>query len=796
MLIRILLVAAAAALCVLGSGWGLKQLSGRAGFQWNPDPISGLLTSFALGVHLNALIFLFCWTFVSPAHLFQTAAAVAMANVAIGIAGWAISKFSGPLKPTVWVQIIIGVAAGAACVWWFPSTLDSMQIQQLQQFVFGWSGGHVAAPTALMRLHHLMLGGMDIPAQAGFAGLMFMPALLQPDLPVATAASGMKVMLFGLAAIVSLYAARQFKFRPVIVAAVLILANMAFSQFGRYGLMQTGKDSVFAVLMAVASILSLRGSEEKSNEPGLFMSAAVLLGAASVPFLMLFWLIYFLVSLGTSIRQALRQAVWCVIPLTISVVGVHAVFAGPGSHHLTLLPLLAAEFILLATVWFALKKSGWTGFKGRLAWERGGAFLPLACTAAVVAFMPATGHVIVGLNGSVPITASPTPIDGIATASDLFYGLCPTNNVWLSTLALGLSVLLPIMSRRHRSPFFIALFSFLPATTALALLHIHLHLSILPDFNLWDIIKDSMQWYVGPLTAIFALLGLSEIVRLAKLKESAIQAATALACLVFAIGLEQNYKYFSWLFHLPRTITSAGGFTDPDTARAMEYVWKHGRGAHIYISKGSWFAENFSSFAMYGARQSLYFDGQTSGNQSGSAVYLTTTADAKSVVQLAKNGHASIDVTRTGDKGYAIEVRFDGLGKLTSNVPVTPDVALENGYDIENSQGINFRWAGPHDLLKAASIFAKDGDRYCPTIGLFYPGSPASLTITASSRNTTQAAILGASSTTMKPSRITLCAPFVDGVATINLDSDSPAQHFPKDGRAISFGMVWPPQNG
>lgn len=773
-------------------GWGLKQFLGARGIRWSTDSASQFLSTFALGVHVNALIFIACWTFANPSHPLHIALTIVVLDILIGLIGL---RWSKPFPRTLDGYLVgfglIGITLGIFAALRFPSTLDSVQILELQQFMLGWNGGVANFPGIIAQLEHLLFGGLAIPLQPGFGGIALVPALLQGSLPVATVASANKVLLFALAAVISVYVCRQFSFKHAIVCTTLILGNLVLSQFGLNGMFSTGKDSIFAVLMALASIASLVSEERDANEPGLFMSAAILLGAVAVPYLAVFWVLYFMFSGGAILPRVTRQAKWCLYPLVISVVGVHAVFAKPGSHPIGLLPALIAGIMAIGAMSVISRKlegrSVHVGELTRIAL----ACLPALCVIGIVYVMPVTGHIITGYVDGVSMTAAYPPLDGKTTAAGFLWQMYPTNNPALSiTAILGLA-LAPLLARRLRTPFFLALFCFLPATALFALMNVRLGIHILPDFNLWDISRDTVQWYMGAFGAVFCVLGIGSLLN----RFPGWQVITVPAAfIVFLAGLSQNYPNHTWVLSQKPTITASGGFIDPVVATAMDDIWRNARGGVVYVSANSPFDTYFYHYQMYGAKSVTHFDARLVGTEKRQT-FLANAADLRSILLAANSRRESGSVRVLNENAYIVSLTDDHAGVFDSGGIPHTFLDVTGAYAPETSNGVRFRWASQTVTIKAIRMTGTD-PQYCPTLKFVNTWGDTDMQIQVINGSAHEAVLVPKAATFTEPASISTCVNFdADGTAVIRLISSHAARQFPNnDTRSVSFGLIWPIQ--
>ena len=791
MTVEILLIGMFSALiCVMLPGWGLKRLLTAGGMRFRDDQVSSLLTAFALGVHINSIIFLTCWTFVDPAHPVQLALAIVAVDVVIGLAGVWFARLPRLTVNTPLILFVgIGIALGIFAAVQFPSTLDSVQIQHLQQYVFGTMGGHVTADNPSTQLGALLLGGLAVPTQPGFGGITLVPALLAWAMPTATTAAANKVLLFVLAAVVSLYAARRFEMHYVLLGATLLLANMMMSKFGLYGLFATGKDSIFSLLMAVASVAALAGEDDDgaANEPGLFMSAAILLGAVAVPYLMVFWALYFVFSGGAVMRSATRQAVWCIYPLAIAIIGVRGIFAEPGARHISLLTALIAGVFAVSVLALVTRLLDGRKFAVKDRYRDLFAGIPLLCVAGIWLVMPVIGHILVDIKDGVPVTVGYPPLDGEMTAADYLMAMYPMNNLWLSVVVVACITLAPLVSKRMRTPFFLALFGFLPATTLVAFLHVKLELNLLPDFNLWDISRDTIQWCMGAFGALLAIVGVGSL--LERYPRAATFAVPAVS-LVFAIGALDNYRYYAWIYQQSPTNTASGGYANSVAAKAMDLIWREARQGSVYVSQSSPFAADFNFYQMYGAKKLRYFDAEVIGTEN-EQIFFVSALDMATILQKADAAQYSGFVQALGEDAYAIKLIADTKGGFdTQDFPETI-VGFTGTYDTEAAGSVQFRWATQE--VKVTLIRTRNRNaNYCPTIKFVNSWGYPDLAIEVASGKDKSTVQVPEGASLTAPAEHRVCLDFTAGpTATVSLKANQPARQFPNDSRNIAFGLIW-----
>lgn len=504
-----------------------------------------------------------------------------------------------------------------------------------------------------------------MPLQPGFGGFILLPSLLQIHLPLTHTAAAMKIVLGCLSAVVAYFLAQQFSFKFSFLAAIFILVNLVFNSFGWLGLFFTGKDSAFAMLMLLASIASLRKEQTKASEKigeyrvddsGLFMSTSLLFGAVAAPYLLTFWLIYLLTSFGKKTIECLRQFAWCAYPLTLEIIAVHSYFNREQHFGLNLVALLLSEVVLLLISFHLLRKINFSKFD-KPGLERLTCFLPLIFFCSTIFLLPATAHIRPDYYENKIVYESLPPLDGLMTAFGFFYHYAPSNNSWIATIALLVSCFLPILLKTYRSPFYIALFSFLPLSITLALGHLHLNLGILPDFNIWDITKDTVLWGVGVFSGLFSLLGFYELFR--KFRRYAGLLSVSTAYLFLLIGIHFNFSHFKWLLMQPKTHTASGTyFNDQEKALAMDYLWRQGCNSTIFVRSNSIMKNQLANLRELGC---LKLDPDNFNNPAFTQpvkkeIYLTDLNDLVEVIDFAKQEKANIEITYLGRKDVAVKL--------------------------------------------------------------------------------------------------------------------------------------------
>lgn len=340
-----------------------------------------------------------------------------------------------------------------------------------------------------------------------YLGWLYWPSLLAwPDLAPATIGTAAKLPLnlLALFAIRRLCALHPATNRPGIHLLVYLGALTAF--IGDYGLLQTGKETVFSILFLFASLATLmrdlpggRDEDRDWTAAGL-LALAIGTGSISVPYGAIFvaLALHLAGPPASPSRLAFKLALAIALP---------AAFAFATMLRLPLAASLAAWAVLILIIRFVPGPiDGWFRLWYRLhrgpRRRAGECVLLLGSMAAVALLFPVHFDPI-----------SYYPLDGKAGFSDLFLrswnnGVLPPY-VGFVAIAGMLSVLLPSRDDSPRGAL-VALFAF-PFVTLLPSLLVIRHGNIPLPFaplKLWDLVKDIPNWCWGILAnfAAFFLL--------------------------------------------------------------------------------------------------------------------------------------------------------------------------------------------------------------------------------------------------------------------------------------------------
>lgn len=430
------------------------------------SPASRLLQCMAIGILANAaeflVVLLLAGTFRLHAH--GATAAVKYA-LDLGFVLWLLirrrSAFLRLLRESLPVSprrenlllFILAVVLGILAILNFPHVLDSGQLIITNGFL----------------QHHADFFSAKRYGVA-FSAMAYFPAALLQGVPPCTLASGFKLSLLLLVALAAIRAVEKLglSFRG---ARLAVFGAFIFSFFGLYGVMELGKDSIWAVLFSLLFMLSLVSTQKGAGcrEPVIYALTAGALGMIAIPYMAGFIVLY---AMARFLPRRLTRNGWLCSAAVL---------------------LLLAAGALLMPVRLAIKTPPHReARRGPYEFRK-----------------PTDGH-----EGFIDYFFRLKKRPDYANASPL-----------LVAGALG-ALLLPLLRRRSDDPALqgMALFPF--AAACCALLLAHFAQGFLPDSNqqvvpqlpistfyIWNLVKDIPQWYLQPVLGLFALLLLDEALR-------------------------------------------------------------------------------------------------------------------------------------------------------------------------------------------------------------------------------------------------------------------------------------------
>jgi hypothetical protein len=314
------------------------------------------------------------------------------------------------------------------------------------------------------------------------------------------AASGSKIilMLLALWTLHCLFNALPQGRKTFLPLAALLLLITSFH--GQYGLLETGKETVFSILFLFGSAARLiRGVENDDLSgfhitTGAWFSLALGFGAITVPYAQVLLGLYLIVSRDRHGISRLLGSIlaWCTVPLALTL---SALLHFP--LWLSVIGILSTH-VLIRFFGGALDRlhSGWSGnMAGRPAWV-----IPVIWTLLVLITW-----------GLLPVTyphRSMFPLDG-SPFSKVFL----SHNAWLQSWVCWMAVCgMCLGCTRHLTGSInaglsaLAMFPFATIIPSLTLAHFPTIPLPIHTQHLWDLAKDIPNWCWGPLVVFFSLL--------------------------------------------------------------------------------------------------------------------------------------------------------------------------------------------------------------------------------------------------------------------------------------------------
>lgn len=539
-------------------------------------------------------------------------------------------------KGTSFFLIVLAVLCGAAALRAFPHVADCIQLH--------WTENLVAGRTA---------GGNS--GALGFSAWMLFPGLLRADLPLVSSGAGSRIPLFLLAfvaahALVVAAGAR----RAAFVTGLLILTILA-SYFGRIGLVELGKDSLFGFVFAAAYAAALprKRPEEGRRDRGLFFAAAVLLGVISFPFLAVLTAIdlAFRIPEG-GLKSEFRSLALLAIPASLP-----ALWVMSRNPALLVAAVLLGAFVLA----FALPESPVAA--GAAASKTVARLLPaalfLALAAAGTLLMPI--HLLIPTRFDVahlPVLGAWPPLDG--RTSFVSYLLATGGSRFSPVAAAGiLGVLAHLLRRPGRCDGSLTALALAPMVLSiLGLLLAILPLRPLHPFHVWDLVKDVPLWLVGPFWGLLAVLALDEAVDRFRWRIPDRSLTIALALIVL-IGVVAKRNTLPVTFR-PAVLASAAGHQDADVAALYQEIWNLRAETRLILASER-------SFAALVLPELLGFS---------SCGVASTGASSPADVEIAPENRPALVVVDPREaerllaqKGFRVVRRFEGKGELLLQIP-------------------------------------------------------------------------------------------------------------------------------
>ena len=465
------------------------------------------------------------------------------------------------------LAIVCAVAALRA----FPYVADCHQLRWAQGVV---AGVHAAGDSGA----------------TGFSAWILFPGLVAGDLPLFSSGAGARLPLFLLAflaarALVTASGARRAAF-----STGLFLLFLLASYFGRFGLFELGKDSLFGLVfaMAYAAALPRTRPAEGRRDRALFFGAAVLLGVITLPFLAVLTALDVARRLPAGGLRGEGRALAAVgIPATLP-----ALFAMSRIPRGVLLGLVVAAGSLL----LALPDRPFAIRAGRSA--RLFRFVPLLLFAALglagVLLMPVRLEIPFSLDAAaLPVLEARFPLNGRASFPVYLLAGGGPRHVPVAVAGLAGVLLYLLRPPERREPCFVAV-ALAPLVVSLTgLVLARLPAPPLAPFHIWDLVKDVPQWLTAPFWGLFAVLAVDEVFDHPFRGRTSDRLLAIGLCAVVLAGLAAKRKTVPWTLR-PATLTPAAGHQDADVAALLQDLWNLRRDTRRLVIPEMSFARPFS----------------------------------------------------------------------------------------------------------------------------------------------------------------------------------------------------------
>ncbi len=274
---------------ILGVGISLSILfQGKMNLK-NTSPVGRILFSAALGILYNALQF----TLVVIAHHYRLLPQPVMALIKYGFDLLLLIAFSVKYGNKIGEEIssyidavvkrenlaifLFSIGAGVIAILNFPHVFDSGQLMQTALMATkGWDFMHTSR------------------FGIGFSAIGYFPAVLVNDLAMCSLVSGFKLLLSVLTGLTVIYGIDRLHVAYRASTKLLYYALVLGSLFGLYGVIELGKDSLWALVFGFNYIFSLFRVDLKESiaVSTIFLACSMSLGMIAIPYLLFFTGLY------------------------------------------------------------------------------------------------------------------------------------------------------------------------------------------------------------------------------------------------------------------------------------------------------------------------------------------------------------------------------------------------------------------------------------------------------------------------------------------------------------------------
>ena len=373
------------------------------------------------------------------------------------------------------IQLAIALLFSACGVFFVPHGLDNSAVGWLTRF-----------------LEYPQLKLISSQGSISYLGFLFAPTLVLKGLvPVPTVACCLKIPLAVLVALVarrvveSLQEIASLNPRTIPWLGLAVQLMVLTTPIGKYGIFESGKQTVFAMLFffALAAELIEHRTADKSRyfRIGLVLAAAIGFSPMAVPYCLILMSTYVVFSLGgCNPMRLLFACLACAFPALL--VSMHAMLDWSWTKCTLVLamPLIVAALTTRST-------ESWSGEKGLTETKMGYRFSILCLLLAIV-----TTAWLMPLN----FYRGMFPLDGEANIINLI--MDKNKFDWLGVI--GVICFFGLSQFRKNNPGMMSLvcFPFFAAVPALLMASFYEPLGVpLHPQNIWDWVKDIPRWISG-----------------------------------------------------------------------------------------------------------------------------------------------------------------------------------------------------------------------------------------------------------------------------------------------------------
>jgi hypothetical protein len=763
--------------------------------QWlPPQEFSGnFVLAAALGSVWSALVFLALYRL----HAFSLPRGGMLGHAALNLA--LIAAISLTLRPLGELRAILasfrslaflallgcGLSLGGWALHRFPHVFDSGQLLWTQHVL--WEQGGLR--DALLSMPGAGYYEVDrLESMFGFSGLIAPLGSLYPDQPLVTLAAGLKPFLVLLLLCTCRYIVEMLDLPKKGLCTALLAVAMLGSQFGSYGVLKLGKDSIYGMVFCAAFLVALGRSDRQTRgvEAAILFCAASVTGVIAVPYMMVALALWLVFAADLAQARVVMRPLLAVNALTLPLV-ISAMLHKP-FWPLALAYLAGGAFLIfLLNPRFADRYSAWQGWAGKIV-----PVLPLLFFALSAALLPATADMPVWANadGSI-VTERRAPLDGQTGMLALFFDAGTTQKITVAVALMALA----FAAGRRTSRAFSAVAAMPFATIAIVLTHLKLGLGVLTVFNQWDLIKDVPLWLGGAFLSVVAVEAVGRTLPTAGAGWRFDRiAAVALAVLVAgAIPKSELKKLFT-----PGLDSGVFAPADPDLMATGEIIWKHLPNRTVLAAKDV-LPAYFYSLQMYGGRPSQYNASTLDGDLSklGKIGLAVPREEIFFIASYALEKSASLTYMAplAGGTQAFLFMEFDGKGRMS--LPDMPELqsqvaTIRSGvYDQENVAGASFHWtqnAVALDVPITETVACVRFQASAATVD----ERPKIVSVKGDVARLQNFDLKGSTLTGRQDIRIT--AQSDQHLARLQLDAAMPDTQFPNDGRRISWAIFTPIQ--